>query len=77
MKTVQLMMEETTLRALDKEAKRQARDRSKIVREAVKRYLHALQRQRDDEAYAEAYRKSPADPKEASEWSSIQAWPED
>ena len=77
MRTVQLMMEEKTLRQLDKEARRQASDRSKLVREAVRRYLASLQRQRDDEAYVRAYTAQPDDARETESWAKAQAWPED
>lgn len=77
MRTVQLLMEEKILKRLDVEARRQSRDRSKLVREAVRRYLITLERERDDDAYARAYQAQPDHPKEAAEWVGIQAWPED
>ncbi len=77
MRTMQLLVDAELLRLLDEEAKRQSTDRSKLMREALRRYLRRLQQQRDDEAYIAAYRKKPLDKKELAEWQSVQAWPED
>jgi len=77
MRPVQILMGDKELRALDREAKRQGSDRSKLMREAVRRYLAKLIRDADELEYLESYRRHPQDPQELREWAKVQAWPAD
>ena len=70
-------MDEKDLALLDREARRQGIDRSKLMREAVRRLLVKLVRERDEEQYLESYRRTQQDTKELREWSKVQAWPAD
>lgn len=59
MKAVQILMDEDLIKAVDREAKRERSDRSKLVRAALVRYL-AEQRRRDDEArHRQGYARKP------------------
>lgn len=70
-------MDEEALGHLDREAKRLGIDRSKLMREAVRRYLLKLMRDHDEETYIESYRRKPQDAKELRQWGKVQAWPAD
>ena len=77
MKPVQILMDEKELKAVDREAKRQGIDRSKLMREAVRRYLARLVREADEKEYVESYRRQPQEVAELKDWAKVQAWPED
>lgn len=74
MKAVQIMMDEGLIKALDVAAKRLRRDRSKIVREAVARFLAAEEAREKEQRTLEAYRKKPLS-REEREWLEAGAWP--
>ena len=77
MRPVQILMDERELKLVDREAKRLGLDRSKLMREAVRRYLSKLVREADEQQYIESYRSQPEALKELRGWEKIQAWPED
>ena len=76
MKPVQVMMDEDLLRALDLASKRLRSDRSKLVREAVARFLAAEEARAKESRTIEAYRKKPLT-REEREWLGASAWPKD
>ena len=69
-------MNEKELKLIDRQAKRQGLDRSKLMREAVGRYLAELVQLADEEKYIASYAGSPEPLKEARAWRKVQAWPE-
>ena len=75
MRPIQILMDERELKLIDREAKRLGTDRSKVMREAVRRYLAKLIRDADEQEYLESYRAKPKDLKEIRAWSKVQAWP--
>jgi metal-responsive CopG/Arc/MetJ family transcriptional regulator len=75
MRAVQILMDEGELRQIDKEARRRGTDRSKLVREAMRRYLLKLAQEADERQYIESYRREPQDALVG--WEKVQAWPED
>lgn len=75
MKPIQILMDEKELKLIDREAKRLGTDRSKVMREAVRRYLAKLIRDADEQEYLASYLAKPQDRKELRAWSRIQAWP--
>ena len=77
MRPIQILMDEKELTLIDREAKRVGSDRSKLMREAVRRYLSQLIRDADEREYVESYRRQPQDLKELKEWSKLQSWPGD
>ena len=70
-------MDESLVRAADKEAKRLHIDRSKLVRTALQRFLRDLRRRSLEEQYRRGYLAEPESNAEISEWEKAQAWPED
>jgi len=77
MKPIQILMDERELALVDQEAARQGLDRSKLMREAMRRYLAGLTREAHERDYVESYRAKPDDLKEVRAWQKAQAWPED
>jgi metal-responsive CopG/Arc/MetJ family transcriptional regulator len=77
MRPIQILMEEKELKAIDREAKRQGIDRSKLMREAVRRYLAKLVREGHEKEYLESYRRQPQDQQQLRAWARIQSWPAD
>jgi len=75
MKAVQIVMEETLLRAADREARKAKMNRSAFVREALREHLKrrhiAVLVAREREAYA----RHPDD--EFALWDKVTTWPKD
>ena len=76
-KPIQILMEESLLAAVDREARRRGSDRSKLIRAAVERWLEEAKRREREERYVRSLQSDPGEPKEAAAWESIQVWPED
>jgi metal-responsive CopG/Arc/MetJ family transcriptional regulator len=76
MRAVQILMDENELKLIDREARRLGTDRSKLMREAMRRYLLKLVRDADEEQYLASYRAKPQET-ELRSWEKVQAWPED
>ena len=70
------MMDEALIKALDVASKKSHRDRSKIVREAVARYLAAEEAKEKEQRTLEAYRRTPLT-REEREWLEVGSWPKD
>lgn len=77
MRPVQILMDEKALKLIDREARRRGTDRSKLMREAMRRYLLKLVREADERQYVESYTAQPQESAELRSWEKIQAWPED
>jgi hypothetical protein len=77
MRAVQILMDEKELKLIDREARRRGTDRSKLMREAMRRYLLKLVRDADEAQYVASYRALPQESAELRRWEKIQAWPED
>jgi metal-responsive CopG/Arc/MetJ family transcriptional regulator len=76
MKAVQILMDERQLFALDGAARRLGRDRSKLIREAVARFLAAEDALEKERQVIEAYRKKPLS-REEQDWLGAGEWPKD
>jgi metal-responsive CopG/Arc/MetJ family transcriptional regulator len=76
MQIVQIVLDKKLLHAADQAAKRTRRNRSALVRDALREHLRRLElrvsEERDRQGYA---RHSPADA-EAGAWESEATWPE-
>ena len=77
MRVIQVVLDKELLHAADQAAKRTRRNRSALVREALREYLRRLELRasevRDRQGYS---RESPADA-EARGWESEATWPEE
>jgi metal-responsive CopG/Arc/MetJ family transcriptional regulator len=77
MEIVQIVLDKELLHAADKAAKRTKRNRSALVRDALREHLRQLERRASEERDREGYlRQSQADA-EARSWESEAAWPEE
>ena len=76
MKAVQILMDEPLLSALDRTAKRVGRDRSKLVREAVARFLAAENAKEKERRVIAAYERHPLT-REELDWLEEGEWPKD
>jgi metal-responsive CopG/Arc/MetJ family transcriptional regulator len=73
-KPIQILMDEHQLSALDGAAKRLGRDRSKLIREAVARFLAAEETKEKERRVIEAYRAKPLT-REELDWLGAGEWP--
>jgi metal-responsive CopG/Arc/MetJ family transcriptional regulator len=77
MKIVQIVLDKKLLHATDQAAKRAKRNRSALVRDALREHLLRLERRAREERDRMGYsRQSPADA-EARGWESEATWPEE
>lgn len=77
MKTIQVVLDERTLRAADREAKRARINRSALVRRAIALYVARERERALEERHRRGYQKHPVTPGEFDAWDRVQAWPED
>ncbi|HKN73983.1 MAG TPA: ribbon-helix-helix protein, CopG family [Candidatus Acidoferrum sp.] len=77
MEIVQIVLDKKLLHAADQAAKRTRRNRSALVRDALREHLRLLELRAGEERDRQGYsRHSPADA-EARVWESEAAWPEE
>lgn len=76
MKPVQILMDPEQVARLDGLAKRVGRDRSKLVRDAIARFLAAEDAREKERRVVEAYRKQPLT-REELDWLGAGEWPTD
>jgi metal-responsive CopG/Arc/MetJ family transcriptional regulator len=77
MRIVQIVLDKKLLQAADQAAKRTRRNRSALVREALREYLRRLELRASEVSDRQGYsRQSPADA-EARAWESEATWPEE
>jgi metal-responsive CopG/Arc/MetJ family transcriptional regulator len=75
MRAIQILMDERSLSALDRAAKRLRSDRSKLVREAVARFLATEEAKAKERRVIEAYERQPLT-REELDWLEAGEWPE-
>ena len=75
-RSIQITVDEPTLRALDATPEVKERGRSAVVREAIRRYLRDLHESIVDAGYREGYGGATGS-NDVSEWQAEQAWPEE
>src|SRR6266404_2488129 len=77
MEIVQIVLDKKLLHAADQAAKRTKRNRSALVRDALREHLRRLELRASEERDRQGYsRQSPADA-EARGWESEATWPEE
>ena len=75
MKTVQVVIDERLLHALDRETRKAKTSRSAFVREAIRDQLKRRRTRDLEEQVRRAYRRFPDT--EFNVWDKVTAWPED
>jgi len=76
METIQVVLDKKLLVAADRAAKQIRRNRSALVRDALREYLRKLEVMGLEERDREGYAKQPDTGREAAMWEGEAAWPE-
>jgi metal-responsive CopG/Arc/MetJ family transcriptional regulator len=76
METIQVVLESDLRIAADQAARRSRKNRSQLVREALREYLLRLETKASEERDHKGYAKKPAVRGEVQVWESEAAWPE-
>ncbi|HXM64619.1 MAG TPA: ribbon-helix-helix protein, CopG family [Terriglobales bacterium] len=77
MKIVQIVLDKKLLHAADQAAKRAKRNRSALVREALREHLSRLELRASEERDREGYSRQSQTDTEARSWESEATWPEE
>ena len=75
METVQIVVDKSLLQATDRAARRMKRNRSALVREALRAHLKRLEVRASEERDREGYSRQPQTRDEAALWEGEAAWP--
>jgi predicted transcriptional regulator len=76
MQIVQIVLDKKLLRAADQAAKRTRRNRSALVRDALREHLRRLELRASEERDRAGYSRQPQADGEAQGWESEATWPE-
>src|SRR5258708_22183509 len=77
METIQVVIDKKLLQATDQAARRTKRNRSALVRDALREHLRQIEIQGKEQRDREGYRKTPQERRETSLWEKAAAWPEE
>jgi metal-responsive CopG/Arc/MetJ family transcriptional regulator len=77
METIQIVLEKELLQATDRAARRTKRNRSALVREALREHLRRLEVLAQEERDREGYRRNPQARDESRLWEAVAAWPDE
>ncbi len=75
METIQIVLDKKLLQAADKAARRTKRNRSALVRDALREHLRKLEMRASEERDREGYLKQRAAIAEVRLWEGEAAWP--
>ena len=75
MEIVQIVLDKKLLLAADQAAKRTRRNRSALVRDALREHLRRLELRASEERDRQGYSRDPQAYAEAQSWESEAAWP--
>jgi metal-responsive CopG/Arc/MetJ family transcriptional regulator len=77
METIQVVLDKPLLQAANRAAKQLKRNRSALVRDALREHLRRLEIRAQEEHERAAYKAHPQDLDEARLWETVAVWPED
>lgn len=77
METIQIVLDKKLLQATDQAARRTKRNRSALVRDALREYLSRLKVRAQEERDREGYSQRPQTHDESLGWEAEAAWPEE
>jgi metal-responsive CopG/Arc/MetJ family transcriptional regulator len=77
METIQIVLDKRLLEATDRAARRTKRNRSALVRDALREHLDRLALRIKEERDRQGYSKEPAGHDESRLWEVEAAWPEE
>jgi len=75
METVQIVLDKELLQAADRAARKTKRNRSALVREALREYLRRLEVSSRESSDREGYSRQPQGPHEPYRWEAVAVWP--
>ena len=75
METIQIVLDKSLLQATDRAARRMKRNRSALVREALREHLKRLEVRSSEELDREGYARQPQARDESALWEAEAAWP--
>ena len=76
METIQVVLDKKLLQAADQAARRTKRNRSALMRDALREHLQRLELRAKEEREREGYLKQPQHLDEVRLWEGKAAWPE-
>ncbi|HUG54583.1 MAG TPA: ribbon-helix-helix domain-containing protein [Vicinamibacteria bacterium] len=77
METIQVVIEEGLLRSADRAARRLGKNRSALIREALREHLRRLHYAELERREREAFERVPDDAGEFAAWDAVLAWPDE
>jgi len=75
METIQVVLDKKLLVAADQAARRTKRNRSALIRDALREHLGALEIRALEERDREGYAKHPQTEDEWAVWEKVESWP--
>lgn len=75
METIQIVLDKRLLHATDQAARRTKRNRSALVRDALREHLRRLEARSKEERDRQGYSRQPQAPDEPLVWEAEAAWP--
>ncbi len=75
METVQIVIDKSLLRAADQAARRTKRNRSALIRDALREHLRRLRVREAEESDRAGYAQRPQGEKESPAWEAEAVWP--
>lgn len=75
METIQIVLDKKLLQATDQAARRTKRNRSALVRDALREHLRRLESRAREERDREGYARHPSALDESLNWEAEAAWP--
>ncbi|HLH19120.1 MAG TPA: ribbon-helix-helix domain-containing protein [Bryobacteraceae bacterium] len=77
METIQVVLDSKLLHATERAARKTGRNRSALIRDALREHLHRLEIHELELRDRAGYLKQPPDERECAVWDSEAAWPEE
>jgi metal-responsive CopG/Arc/MetJ family transcriptional regulator len=77
METIQIVLDKKLLLATDRAARRAKRNRSALVRDALREHLRRLDVRDKEKRDRQGYSAQPEAPNESDNWESEAVWPEE
>ena len=77
METIQIVLDKSLLQATDQAARRSKRNRSALVRDALREHLRALEIRDKEQRDRQGYSRRPSTEEESRAWVAEAAWPEE
>ncbi|HTJ87908.1 MAG TPA: ribbon-helix-helix protein, CopG family [Terriglobales bacterium] len=77
MQVIQIVLDKRLLQAADQAAKRTRKNRSALMRDALREHLQRLELRAKEERDRQGYSRKPHVREEASAWEAEAAWPQE